>query len=137
MFSSKSIIVSSLTFRCLIHSDFMFVHDIRECSNFILLHVAVQPLGRITWSFLKRTKNTTTMWPTNPATGHIPGQNHNLKRNMHSNVHCSSMYNKRGCQGRRRGWDELEDWDWCMRTIDTIENLLYSKGNSTQCSVVT
>ena len=42
MFSSKSFIVSGLTFRSLIHFEFMFVCGVRKCSNFILLHVAVQ-----------------------------------------------------------------------------------------------
>ena len=42
MFSSKSLIVSGLTFRSLIHLEFIFVYGVRECSNFILLHVAVQ-----------------------------------------------------------------------------------------------
>ena len=42
MFSSKSFIVSSLTFRSLIHFEFIFVYGVRECSNFILLHVAIQ-----------------------------------------------------------------------------------------------
>ena len=42
MFSSKSCIVSGLTFRSLIHFEFIFVYDVRECSNFFLLHVAVQ-----------------------------------------------------------------------------------------------
>ena len=42
MFSSRSFIVSSLTFRSLIHLEFIFVYGVRECSNFILLHVAVQ-----------------------------------------------------------------------------------------------
>ena len=42
MFSSKSFIVSDLTFRSLIHLEFIFVFGIRKCSNFILLHVAVQ-----------------------------------------------------------------------------------------------
>ena len=40
MFSSKSFIVSGLTFRSLIHFEFVF--SVRKCSNFILLHVAVQ-----------------------------------------------------------------------------------------------
>ena len=40
--SSKSFKVSGLTFRSLIHFKFIFVYDIRKCSNFILLHVAVQ-----------------------------------------------------------------------------------------------
>ena len=42
MFSSKSLIVSGLTFRSLIHFEFVFVYGVRECSNFVLLHVAVQ-----------------------------------------------------------------------------------------------
>ena len=42
MFSSKTFIVSSLTLRFLIHFKFIFVYGVRECSNFIPLHVAVQ-----------------------------------------------------------------------------------------------
>ena len=41
-FSSKSFIVSGITFRSLIYFEFIFVYGIKECSNFILLHVAVQ-----------------------------------------------------------------------------------------------
>ena len=42
MFSSKSFIVSGLTFRSLMHFEFIFVYGVRNFSNFILLHVAVQ-----------------------------------------------------------------------------------------------
>ena len=42
MFSSKSSILSGLTFRSQIHFEFIVVYGVRECSNFILLHVAVQ-----------------------------------------------------------------------------------------------
>ena len=42
MFSSKSLIVSALTLRSLIHFEFIFVHGVRKCSNFIFFHVAVQ-----------------------------------------------------------------------------------------------
>ena len=42
MFFSKSFIVSGLTFRSLIHFEFIFVYGIRKCSNFSFLHVAVQ-----------------------------------------------------------------------------------------------
>ena len=44
MISSKSFIVSNLTFRSLIHFEFIFVYGVRECSNLFLcmvLHVAV------------------------------------------------------------------------------------------------
>ena len=42
MFSSKSFVVSGLTFMSVIHIEFIFVYDVWESSNFILLHVAVQ-----------------------------------------------------------------------------------------------
>ena len=42
MFSSKSFIVSGLTFRSLIHFEFIFVYGVRKCYNFIFLQVAVQ-----------------------------------------------------------------------------------------------
>ena len=42
MFSSKSLVVSGLTFRSLIHFEFIFVYGVRKCSNIIVLHVAVQ-----------------------------------------------------------------------------------------------
>ena len=42
MFSSKSFIVFGLTFRSLIHIEFIFANDFREYSNFIILHVAIQ-----------------------------------------------------------------------------------------------
>ena len=45
MFSSKSFIVSCLTFMSLIHFEFIFVYGVRKCSNFSLLHVAVQFSG--------------------------------------------------------------------------------------------
>ena len=42
MFSSKSFIVSGLTFRSLIYFEFILMCGVRKCSNFILLHIAVQ-----------------------------------------------------------------------------------------------
>ena len=40
MFSSKSLILSGLIFRPLIHFEFIFVYGVRKYSNFVLLHVA-------------------------------------------------------------------------------------------------
>ena len=34
--------LSCLTFRFLNHSEFIFIYGVRECSNFTVLHVAVQ-----------------------------------------------------------------------------------------------
>ena len=42
IFSSTSFIVTSLIFRYLIYFEFIFVYGVRECSNFIPLHVAFQ-----------------------------------------------------------------------------------------------
>ena len=42
MFSSQSLIVSGLTFRSLIHFEFIFVYGVRQCSSFILLQVVDQ-----------------------------------------------------------------------------------------------
>ena len=42
MLSSKGFIVSALIFRSLIHLEFIFVYDVKACSNFILILVAVQ-----------------------------------------------------------------------------------------------
>ena len=38
-FSSRSFIVSGLTFRTLMHFEFIFVYGVRKCSSFILLQV--------------------------------------------------------------------------------------------------
>ena len=42
VFLSKSFIVPDLIFRSLIHFEFIFVYGVRKCSDFILLHVALQ-----------------------------------------------------------------------------------------------
>ena len=42
MFSSRSFIVSGLTFRSLIHFEFIFVYGVRKCSSFILFQVVDQ-----------------------------------------------------------------------------------------------
>ena len=41
-FSYESFIVSGLTFKALIHLEFISVYGVRECSKFVLLHVALQ-----------------------------------------------------------------------------------------------
>ena len=40
IFSPKSFIVSGLTFRSLIHFEFIFVYDVRKGSHFILLYIS-------------------------------------------------------------------------------------------------
>src|SRR3712207_8925695 len=47
MFSSRSFMVSGLTFKSLIHFELIFVHGVREWSTFILLHVADRKSTRL------------------------------------------------------------------------------------------
>ena len=42
MFSSRSFMVSGLTFKSLIHFEFIFVHGVRKSSSLTLLYVVVQ-----------------------------------------------------------------------------------------------
>ena len=42
MFFSRGFVVYDFTFRSLVYFEFNFVYGIRECSKFIVLHVAVQ-----------------------------------------------------------------------------------------------
>ena len=42
MFSSRSFIVSGLTFRSSIHFEFIFVYGVGKCSSFILLQMVDQ-----------------------------------------------------------------------------------------------
>ena len=59
MFSSRSFMVSSLTFRSLAHFEFIFVYGVRICSNFVLLHVQLSSFPSTTHflhSASKRTK---------------------------------------------------------------------------------
>ena len=42
MFSPRSFIVSGITFRSLIHFEFIFVYGVRKCSSFIPLQVVDQ-----------------------------------------------------------------------------------------------
>ena len=40
-----------------------------------------------------KTKNRTTIWPSNPISRHTSRENHNSKRYMQLSVHCSTIYN--------------------------------------------
>ena len=46
MFSSGSFIVSGLTFRSLIHFEFIFVYGVIKCSSFILLQVQLSSVAQ-------------------------------------------------------------------------------------------
>ena len=49
-----------------------------------------QPLWKTVWRFLKKI---VVVWPCNATLGYISRENHNLKRYIHPNVHCSTFHN--------------------------------------------
>ena len=53
----------------------------------------IQPLWKMVRRFLKKTRNKTTIWPSNPTPRHIPQRNQNWKNHMYPIVHCSTIYN--------------------------------------------
>ena len=49
--------------------------------------------GRLYGDALKKSRNKTTIWPSNPTPRHIPWGNQNWKRHMYPIVYCSTIYN--------------------------------------------
>ena len=72
----------------------------------------VQPLWRTVWRFLQKTGNRTAIWPRNPTAGHTHWRNHNWKRHMYLNVHCSTVYNS-------------QDMEACPSAHEWIRKLWY------------
>ena len=72
VFSSRSFIVSGLTFRFLIHFEFILVYGVSKCSSFILLHMVVVLVLIVAsghaYRFLRSTSlfNSNTLFPSSP-----------------------------------------------------------------------
>ena len=58
-----------------------------------------QPLWRTVWRFLKKLKIEVSYDPAIPLLGMYPEKNHNSKRVIYHNVHCSSIYNSQDMEG--------------------------------------
>ena len=59
-----------------------------------------------------------TIWPINPANGHIPWENHNSKRHMYPCVHWSTIYNYQVWEQLR--CPSIDEWIkkmWCVCTM--------------------
>ena len=57
----------------------------------------IQPLWRTLWRFLKKSRNKTAIWPSNPTTGQshywVYPEETIIQRHIYPNVHCSTIYN--------------------------------------------
>ena len=45
-----------------------------------------------------KTDNRTTIWPSNPTTGHVPRENCNSKRHTHPSIHRSARYDRQNTE---------------------------------------
>ena len=70
--------------------------------------------GRRYGESLKKSRNKTTTWPSNPTAGHILWENHNSKRHMYPGVHRSTI-------STARTWKQPR----CPSTHEWIKNLWY------------
>ena len=85
----------------------MLLHRWWECK-------LIQPLWKTVWRFLKKTRNKTTIWPSNPTPRHISWGNQNWKKHMYPSVHCSTIY-------IARTWKQSR----CLLTDEQIKKLWY------------
>ena len=53
----------------------------------------------------QKSKNRITIRPSNPIPGCISGEKHNLKRYMHPNVHCNTVYNNQDIEATQISTD--------------------------------
>ena len=69
------------------------------------------------WRFLKKLKIVLPYDPSNPTTGHIPWENQNSKKHVHSNVHCSTVYNRQD-MAKCSSTNEWIKKIWCIYTME-------------------
>ena len=87
MFSSKSFIISGLTFRSLIHFKFIFVYGVRKCSTSILFHIVDQFTVPLVDQIRSVAESCTTLCdPMNCSTPGLPVL-HQLPKFIQTHVH--------------------------------------------------
>ena len=86
---------------------------------------------------LYKTKNRVTTWSCNPTLGHLPKENHNLKRYMYLSVHGSTTYNSQDMEAPKcpltDGWIKM----WRIHThthTHTHNGILLSNKKNAICS---
>ena len=59
---------------------------------FVGMYISVTTMEN-SMEFPKKTENRTTIQSSSPSPGHLSRENHNSKRYMQPDVHCSTVYN--------------------------------------------
>ena len=77
--------------------------------------------GRQYGDSLKKTRNKTTIWPSNPTPRHIPWGNQNWKRHMYPIVHCSTIYNYQNMESIQPRCPSTDEWIKKLWYIYTME----------------
>ena len=83
----------------------------------------IQALWKTVRRFLKKTRNKTTMWPSNPTTWHTPWGNQNWKRHIYPIVHFSTIYNRTWKQPRCLSTDERIKKLWYIYTMEVVVHI--------------
>ena len=91
----------------------------RECGEIgTLLHCwweckLVQPLWKTVWRFLKDLEIEIPFDPANPLLGIYPKDYKSFyyKGHMHTNVHCSTVYNSKDLESTQMPIDDRLDWE--------------------------
>ena len=74
----------------------------------------VQPLWKAAWSYFKKLKSWSALWPSDSTSGSIVNisketQNNNSKEYMYSCVHCSVIYNSHDCEAAKMPFSRWMD----------------------------
>ena len=79
---------------------------------------------------LKESKNRTTIWSSNPTTGHLPREKHNSKRHVCPSVHSSTIYNSQDVEEPK--YSSAREWIkkmWYMYTVEYYSAIKGTKLN--------
>ena len=82
-----------------------------------------------------KTKYRTTIWSSNPTSGHVLRENHNSRRYKHPSVHCSTVCNSQNMEATQMSIDREGDKDDVLHIHNGI--LLSHKKNEIKPFVAT
>ena len=67
-----------------------------------------------------KTRNKSIIWPNNTTIGHTPWENHSSKRQLHHNVHCSTIYKSQNLEATKMSITRWMDKEGVVHVHDEI-----------------